>query len=458
MEKNNLLIIEDDAELRTQMKWGLSQEYRIFLAGDRSAALEIFRKEHPLVVTLDLGLPPDPGGVKEGLRALDTLLEHDPLTKVIIITGRSEKEHALAAIEQGAYDFLTKPVELDELQMILQRAFHIAQLERENRKLQKRVGSEAFEEMLGTSARMQKVFEMIRKVATTEAPILIVGESGTGKELTARAIHNRSARREGPFVAINCGAIPENLLESELFGHEKGAFTGAHIQRQGRIDAAQGGTLLLDEIGELSPNLQAKLLRFLQEQLIERVGGREGIRIDARVLSATNTDLDQALKNGSFREDLYYRLGVVVTIMPPLRERGGDILLLAKAFLQRYSLENNKPMRTFTLQAIRAIERHSWPGNIRELENRIKRAVIMADGKKVTPADLELTSPYAKYAGQDLKEARMALEKDMIHRALTRNKKNLTRTAAELGISRPGLYDLMDKLGIKRDEKKRADR
>ena len=450
MEKNNLLIIEDNAELRTQMKWGLSEEYQILTAGDRSAALEIFKKEHPLVTTLDLGLPPDPGGVKEGFRALDTLLEHDPLTKVIIITGRSEKEHALAAIGQGAYDFLTKPVELDELQMILQRAFHIAQLERENRKLQKRVGSEAFEEMLGTSPRMQNVFETIRKVATTEAPILIVGESGTGKELTARAIHNRSARREGPFVAINCGAIPENLLESELFGHEKGAFTGAHIQRKGRIDAAQGGTLFLDEIGELSPNLQAKLLRFLQEQLIERVGGREGIRIDARVLSATNTDLDQALKDGSFREDLYYRLGVVVTFMPPLRDRGGDILLLAKAFLQRYSSESNKQMRTFTPQAIRAIERHSWPGNIRELENRIKRAVIMADGKKVTPADLELTSPYAKYKGQGLKEARKALEKDLIHRALARNKGNLTRTAAELGISRPSLYDLMDKLGIER--------
>ena len=450
MEKDNLLIVEDDAELSTQMKWGLSEEYQIFTAGDRSGALEIFKKEHPLVVTLDLGLPPNSGGVEEGFRALDTLLEHDPLTKVIIITGRNEKEHALAGIGKGAYDFLTKPVELDELQVILRRAFHVARLERENRRLQKRVGSEAFEEMLGTSPQMQHVFEMIRKVAATETPILIVGESGTGKELTARAIHNRSTRRENPFVAIDCGAIPETLLESELFGHEKGAFTGAHIQRKGRIEAAQGGTLFLDEIGELSPNLQAKLLRFLQEQRIERVGGRQGIRVDARVLSATNTDLDQALKVGRFREDLYYRLGVVVTFMPPLRERDGDILLLAKVFLQRYLAENNKQMKAFTPQALRAIERHSWPGNIRELENRIKRAVIMADGKKVTPADLELTTRYAKYAGQGLKEARVALEADMVQSALARNEGNLTRTAAELAISRPSLYDLMDKLQIER--------
>jgi len=450
INKDKLLIIEDDTELSTQMKWGLSQAYQIFTAGDQSDALEIYKNENPLVVTLDLGLPPDPDGVEEGFRVLGTLLENESLTKVIIITGREEKEHALSAIGQGAYDFLTKPVELDELQVILRRAVHVARLELENRALQKRVGSEAFEEMLGTSPQMQNVFEMIRKVATTETPILIVGESGTGKELTARAIHNRSIRREGPFVAIDCGAIPETLLESELFGHEKGAFTGAHIQRKGRIEAAQTGTLFLDEIGELSPNLQAKLLRFLQEQRIERVGGREGILVDARVLAATNTDLDQALKDGRFREDLYYRLGVVVTLMPPLRERGGDILLLAKAFLQRYSAENNKQMRTFTPQALRAIERHSWPGNIRELENRIKRAVIMGDGKKVTPADLELASPYAKYEGQSLKEARKALERDMVQGALARYRGNLTRAASELGISRPSFYDLMEKLGIEK--------
>jgi two-component system NtrC family response regulator len=281
-------------------------------------------------------------------------------------------------------------------------------------------------------------------------PVLIVGESGTGKELAARAIHGRSARQGGPFVTINCGAIPESLLESELFGHEKGSFTGAHIQRQGRIEAARGGTLFLDEIGEMPPHLQAKLLRFLQEQRIERVGGREEIFVDTRVLAATNVDLTEALRKGRFREDLYYRIGVVVIPMPSLRERDGDILLLAKAFLQRYSAKNDKQMRTFTPQAIHAIERHGWPGNIRELENRIKRAVIMADGKKVTPADLELASPYAKYEGQGLKEAREALERDIVNRALARNKGNLTRTAAELDISRPSLYDLLDKLGIER--------
>ena len=448
--KSKLLIIEDDAELRTQMKWGLSQEYRMAMAGDRSSALESFKKENPLVVTLDLGLPPDPGGVAEGFQTLDSLLEHDPLTKVIIITGRSEKEHALAAIDRGAYDFLNKPIQLDELQVILRRAFHIARLEREHQELQKRVGGEAFEQMLGTSPQIQKVFEVIRKVATTEMPVLIAGESGTGKELAARAIHSRSERQKGPFVAINCGAIPENLLESELFGHEKGSFTSAHAQRRGRIEAARNGTLFLDEIGEMPTHLQAKLLRFLQEQRIERVGGREEIFVDTRILAATNVDLTEALHEGRFREDLYYRIGVVVIPMPSLKDRDGDILLLAKAFLQRYSAENNKQMRTFTAQALRAIERHDWPGNIRELENRIKRAVIMADGKKITPTDLELTSPYAKYADYDLKEARKALEKDLVHRALARNKGNLTRTAAALGISRPSLYDLMEKLGIKR--------
>jgi len=450
MEKEKLLIVEDDAELSTQMKWGLSQEYQIFQAEDRLSALEIFKKERPPVITLDLGLPPEPAGVEQGFLSLGDILAHDPLSKVIIMTGRHEKEHALAAISRGAYDFLNKPVQLEDLRLIIGRAFHVARLEREHRELQKQAAGDVFEKMLGTSPQMLNVFETIHKVGTTDAPVLILGESGTGKELTARAIKSQSLRRESPFVAIDCGAIPENLLESELFGHEKGAFTGAHIQRRGRIEAAQEGTLFLDEVGELSPHLQAKLLRFLQEQRIERVGGREGILVDTRVLAATNTDLDQALKDGRFREDLYYRLGVVTITLPPLRERDGDILLLAKAFLQRFSLEIKKRNQTFTTQAVRAIERHAWPGNIRELENRVKRAVIMADGAKVTPADLELTSPYDRYHGHGLKEAREALERDMIHRALARNKKNLTRAASELGISRPALYGLMDKLGIER--------
>ena len=450
MNKFKLLIVDDDTDISSQMKWGLIGDYDVFVAGDRPGALDIFKKECPAVVTLDLGLPPQAGGVEEGFLALAEILEHDPLSKVIIITGRDEKEHALAGIGGGAYDFLTKPIQLDELQVIIRRAIHVSRLEHEHSELQKQSGSESFEGMLGTSPQMQEVYEMIRKVATTDASVLIVGESGTGKELAALAVHRRSARKEGPFVAINCGAIPETLLESELFGHEKGAFTGAHIQRKGRIESAHGGTLFLDEIGELPFQLQVKLLRFLQEERIERVGGRQEIVVDARVLAATNTDIDQALRDGRFREDLYYRLRVVAISMPPLREREEDILLLAKAFLQRYASGAKKRIKGFAPQAIRAIETHAWPGNVRELENRVKRAVIMAEGVKITPADLELSSRYAKYEGQGLKQSREALERDLIQQAMARNKGNLTRTASELGLSRPTLYDLMDKLGIAR--------
>jgi two-component system NtrC family response regulator len=450
MDKPKLLIVEDDPDLRTQLKWGLSGEYRILTAEDRPRTMELVKAERPPVVTLDLGLPPEPAGVAEGFSALAEILEREPLTKVIIVTARNEKEHALKAIGGGAYDFLTKPIDLEELQVILRRAFHVADLERENRELQKRVRSDAFEGMLGTSPQILKVFDMIRKVAGTEQPILITGESGTGKELAARAVHNLSARKGGPFIAINCGAIPENLLESELFGHEKGAFTGAHIQRRGRIESAQGGTLFLDEIAEMPPILQVKLLRFLQEQRIERVGGREEISVDVRVLAATNVDLAEALREGRFRDDLYYRLGVVVIPMPPLRQREGDVLLLAKALLHRHGMEIKGQEIGFTAAAIRAVDRHSWPGNIRELENRIKRAVIMSNDSKVTPSDLELDSPFTQFAGQSLKDAREALDREMIQNALNKADNNLTRAAAELGISRPSLYDLMDKLGIPR--------
>jgi two-component system NtrC family response regulator len=305
--------------------------------------------------------------------------------------------------------------------------------------------------MLGTSPQMQEVFLSIRKVATTEVPVLIVGESGTGKELVAKAIHINSSRRGSPFVVINCSAIPEALLESELFGHEKGAFTGAHIQRKGRFEMAQGGTLFLDEIGELSLSLQVKLLRFLQEQNIERVGGRETIAVDTRVLAATNKDLKQALKEGKFREDLYYRLGVVTISLPPLRRREEDILLLATSFLQRYAYDNKKKITGFTPQAIHAIKAYPWPGNVRELENRVKRAVIMAEGQKVTPIDLELTSSYERFEHKGLKEAREALEKELIEKAIAKNKRNITKAAEELGVSRPTLYELMEKLGISKE-------
>jgi two-component system, NtrC family, response regulator len=448
MDNPKLLIVEDDEELRTQMKWALVQDYEVFLANDRPNALEILRSERPAVVTLDLGLPPHPEGVEEGFLALADMLEQNSLAKVIIITGQGEKDNALKAIGQGAYDFFCKPIQIDELKVVLSRAFHLSRLEMENRELQQKVTGEAFDKMLGTSPKMQEVFAAIRKVATTEVPVLITGESGTGKELVARAIHRESSKKDGPFVVINCGAIPENLLESELFGHEKGSFTGAHIQRKGRIEAAHGGTLFLDEIGELSLPLQVKLLRFLQEQRIERVGGREEIVVEARVLTATNMDLKQGISDGRFREDLYYRIEVVSIDLPPLRKREGDILLLANAFLRKYVAENKKKITGFTKQALREIEVYGWPGNIRELENRIKRAVIMAEGSRITPMDLELTSSHAKYEGKSLKEARDAMERDLVKRAISRNKGNLTKAAEELGLSRPTLYEMMEKLGI----------
>jgi two-component system NtrC family response regulator len=450
MNSIKLLIIEDDETLRAQMKWGLAGEHEVLLAGDRPTAVELFRNERPHVVTLDLGLPPEPAGVMEGFRALAEILEHDPLSKVIIVTGREEKEHALEAIGRGAYDFLAKPVQLDELKVIIRRAAHVSRLEREHHELQRRSGQVPFEGMLGTSPQMEAVFETIRKVANTDASVLITGESGTGKELTGLAIHLRSARRDRPFVVINCGAIPETLLESELFGHEKGAYTGAHVQRKGRLELAHGGTLFLDEIGEFPPHLQVKLLRFLEEQRVERLGGREHIQVNVRVLAATNRDLNQALRKGHFREDLYYRLAVVTISMPPLRDREGDIALLAKAFLKRYASESKNQVKGFTPKAMRTLEDHGWPGNVRELENRIKRAVILAEGAKITPQNLELTSPFSKYEGQGLREAREALDRELIQQALGRNKGNLTRTASALGISRPTLYELMQKLGIKR--------
>lgn len=451
MKKPKLLIIEDDEELRTQMKWALAQDYNIIMAGDREDALSNFRREAPLVVTLDLGLPPQPTGVEEGFNTLADILNKDNTTKVIIITGRGEKENALQAIAQGAYDFFYKPIQVDELKVVLRRAFHISQLEREQRALQQRLSRGTFEDMLGTCGKMQDVFSVIRKISTTDAPVLIMGESGTGKELVARAIHRLSIRQDKPFIVINCGAIPENLLESELFGHEKGAFTGAHIQRKGRIEMTEGGILFLDEIGELPLSLQVKILRFLQEKVVERVGGRELIEVDARVIAATNRDLKEAMKDGRFREDLYFRLGVIMISLPPLRKREGDIILLAKNFLEQYADENRRKVKGFTSQAINAIEQYTWPGNVRELENRIKRAVIMAEGRKITSADLELEAVQPEYEKMGLKKARDALEKELILKALARNQGNVTKAAIELEVSRPTLYDLMEKCGIPKE-------
>ncbi len=451
--KPKLLIVDDDEEIRTQMKWALAKDYEVLQAGDRTSALENFRSHRPAVVLLDLGLPPHPGTPEEGLATLADLLAIDRLVKVVIISGQGEKEPALRAVGAGAYDFLGKPVQMDELKLLLKRCYHLALLEREYREMQERRQGESFDGLLGTSPRMQAVFESIRKVATVDAPVLILGESGTGKEMTARSIHDRSARKEGPFVAINCSAIPESLMESELFGHEKGAFTGAHSQRKGRIETSSGGTLFLDEIGEIPPPIQVKLLRFLQERCIERIGGRQEIPIDTRVLAATHVDLKKAMSTGAFREDLFYRLAVVQIVLPPLRDRQDDILLLAQSFLQQFSAESRKNGLAFAPEALRSIQRHPWPGNVRELQNRVRRAVIMGGGKRLSSQDLELASAGPNASGVTLKEARESVEREMINNALRRHAGKITAAASELGVSRPTFYELMDKLGIQKPEK-----
>jgi len=447
MDKPAILIVDDDDEVRTQMKWALAGQYQVALADDRQSALDNFNEHKPAVVTLDLGLPPSAGNTTEGFATLSALLQRDPTLKVIVITGQDEQSNGVQAIGQGAYDFFCKPVNIDELKVVLARAWNVSQLERQHREQNASDDPGSFEGILGSSPQMRNVFATIRKMSGSEASVLIGGESGTGKELVARAIHSVSERRNGPFIAINCGAIPETLLESELFGHEKGAFTGAHMQRQGRVELAQHGTLFLDEIGELSGALQVKLLRFLQQRVIERVGGRSLIPVDARVIAATNVDLTKAMAEGRFREDLYYRLAVVVIPMPPLREREGDIQLLANTFLERQASAQQKKM-VFTAKAFKAIQQHGWPGNVRELENRIQRAAIMAENGKITPEDLALTTAYTAFEGQSLSRAREALERQLVEAALTKTRGNLTRAAAELAISRPTLYELMAKLGL----------
>jgi two-component system NtrC family response regulator len=449
-----LLIVDDDEEIRSQLKWALSDSYELHLAEDRTTALEEFHQHQPPVMVLDLGLPPDPDSPKEGLALLSDVLDREPLTKVVVLTGQEERQNALKVVEAGAYDFLSKPVDIGELKTILRRAVHLAQLERECSKMRQRLHETAFEDMLGSSPNMQQVFTTIRKVATTDASVLVLGESGTGKERAAMAIHRHSARKDGSFVAINCSAIPESLLESELFGHEKGAFTGAHAQRKGRIESAIGGTLFLDEIGDLPLAIQVKLLRYLQEHTIERVGGRSPIHVDARVIAATNADLDEAIKEGRFREDLFYRLAVVTLRIPPLRERADDLHLLARVFLARFADELGRKPPTLDAEATAALQNHPWPGNIRELENRIKRAVIMADGPRITPADLELEgTPTSRNGGQTLQQVREEAEKGVIQSSLQRNAGKMTAVAAELGISRPTLYELIAKLGVERPGK-----
>ena len=450
--KPKLLIVDDDQEIRTQMKWALGPDYDVLLAEDRTGALETFKADRPVVTLLDLGLPPHPNSPEEGLAAVSALLVIDRSAKIIVISGQGEKQNAIQAVGAGAYDFLCKPVDVEELKLILRRCIYVLNLESQYRELQQKSRPDVFEDMLGTGPQMQGVFGFIRKVGATNAPVLLLGESGTGKEMAAMAIHRRSSRKDGPFIAINCNAIPENLLESELFGHEKGAFTGAHIQRKGLMESAGGGTLFLDEIGELPPPIQVKLLRFLQEQRFQRVGGRQEIQIDTRIIAATNADLKETVTKGKFREDLYFRLAVVVIKLPPLRNRGEDVDLLARSFLHQFVAQCEKGPLSFAPDALRAVKRHSWPGNVRELQNRVKRAVIMADGKRVTASDLELSDSADVIPPSTLREARENLEREMVEQALKKHSGRISSAATELGVSRPTLYELMDKLRINRKE------
>ncbi|TKB90956.1 MAG: PEP-CTERM-box response regulator transcription factor [Nitrospira sp.] len=446
-----LLLVDDDAEIRDQMKWALASDYQLLEASDRYTALAHVRQAMPRLILLDLGLPPDTDGASEGLAILQETLALNPMAKIIVVTGNSDREKAVAAIESGAYDFIEKPVQLDVLKIVLQRAAYLSNLERENRALQEQAGQCEFEGMLGHSARMEDVFRMIRRVGPSDVPVLITGESGTGKELVARAIHRQSVRKGEPFVAINCGAIPETLLESELFGYEKGAFTGAAQQRKGRIEGAQQGTLFLDEIGDIPLGLQVKLLRFLQEHTIQRLGAKETITVDARILAATNVDLKKAISEGRFRDDLYYRLCVVTIAVPALSERGPDITLLARTFLTKFAKEENKLLKGFTPQSMEALMAYDWPGNVRELGNRIKRAVVMAEGKYVTPANLELKdSSSVEEQASTLRASRDSREKDLVRLAIEKAGWNLSKAAAELGISRPTLYQLLTRYGLKK--------
>ncbi len=440
-----LLVVEDDAGLQAQLKWAY-EDFDVLVAGDRASALALLRAEMPDVVTLDLGLPPDPDGVSEGFAVLDEIMALKPDTKVIVASGHGARESALQAIARGAYDFYQKPVEIDALGLIVRRAFQLFRLEDENRRLAAKV--EKDEKVLGrmitAAPEMVRVARTIERVANTNVSVMLLGASGTGKELLARGLHDASDRAKGEFVAINCAAIPENLLESELFGHEKGAFTGAVKTTPGKIEQAGGGTLFLDEVGDIPLQLQVKLLRFLQERVIERVGSRESIPVDTRIVCATHQDLEAMIADGRFREDLYYRLAEIVVKIPSLAERPGDATLLAKAFLNRYAKEMNPQVRGFASDALAAIDAWSWPGNVRELENRVKRAVIMADEKLVRAADLDLTEPDEQVIkALNLKTAREQADRKVIRHALARSEGNISSTAKMLGISRPTLYDLL---------------
>ena len=446
--KQKILLVEDDPGLQKQLKWSLS-DYELLIAADQDSAITHLRRHEPPVVLLDLGLPPDPDGATEGLATLQQILSLAPATKVIVVTGNLDRANAVQAIHLGAYDFFQKPFDPDVLALMIARALHVHALELENRMLAAKQRDSSLKGLITSSEPMLKICRTVEKVAPANVTVLLLGESGTGKEVLARGVHELSPRADKRFIAINCAAIPDTLLESELFGYEKGAFTGAAKQTIGRIEYANEGTLFLDEIGDLPMPLQAKLLRFLQERVIERLGGRGEIPVDVRVVCATHRDLATMIREGSFREDLYYRLSEISIMIPPLRERPGDAVLLAQAFLERNASEMGRSIRGFTADAIGALESHAWPGNVREMENLIKRATIMAEGNKITAADLGLQPGHIKTQPINLRQARENAERQAVTRALAQTDGSIAQAAELLGITRPTLYDLMAKIGIK---------
>ena len=446
-ERLPLLMVEDDRGLQKQMRWSFD-DYEVIFAEDRDSAIAALRRYEPAVMTLDLGLPPDPDTTAQGFRILEEVMSLAPATKVIALTGQNDRANAVRAIGLGAYDFFAKPFEAETLGMVIARAFRVADLERENQRLmQSRLG-EGMTGLITRDPGMLKITRQVERLAPTQATVLLLGDSGTGKEVLARALHNGSPRKDKRFVAINCAAIPDALLESELFGYEKGAFTGAAKTTPGKIEAADGGTLFLDEIGDLPMALQAKLLRFLQERVIERVGGRQELPVDVRVVCATHRNLRERITEGAFREDLFYRLTEMIVNIPPLRERQGDALLLAHAFVQRFARDNGRDRLTMRDDALDAISHHLWPGNVRELENAIKRAVIMADGEFITAEDLGLQAPETPEMF-NLRQVRDEAEKQAVLKVLARCDGNIVRAAELLGISRPTLYDMLNRLGLR---------
>ncbi len=446
--KPKILVVDDEEGIRKQLKWALSSQYDVLLAQDKQSALKVFKESTPQVVALDINLYPYSDKQEQGMEILEDIISLDPRIKVIMITGNDKKEFALRAIEIGAYDYFLKPIDIEELKVLIKRALYIQRLEQENEKLAKDLETRhKFEDIIGDCPQMQGVFAMIKKAAPTDITVLIEGESGTGKELVAQAIHNNSPRKDKPFVIINCGAIPENLLESELFGHEKGSFTDAHAQRKGKFEMAEKGTIFLDEIGELSLSLQVKLLRFLQERVIERVGANQRIELDVRIIAATNSNLKKRAKEGTFREDLYYRLSVLGIHLPPLRERGDDIPLLMNSYLNRFNRKSSKKIKGISKQSIKAAREYPWPGNIRELENKLKRAVILTSNSLISAEDLGLKS-VENNQSKLLKEARQQLEIKFIKEALTKTRGNVSQAARKIGISRVSFYGLMKKYDI----------